>query len=90
MATESTLMASPHERIPQRASCPVCPQEHSGRFYHPQDVINQTLHESGTTDDARDALAFALSWLEAIVSQFVHVSMEQTASRTTPQRRTGT
>ena len=90
MATESTLMASPHERTPQRVPCPVCPQEHSGRFYHPQDVINQTLHESGTADHARDALAFALYWLEAVVSQFVHISMAQATSRTTAQRRTGT
>jgi hypothetical protein len=90
MATESTLMASLHERTPQRVPCPVCPQEHSGRFYHPQDVINQTLHESGTTDNARDALAFALSWLEAVVSQLVHISMTQATSRTTVQRRTGT
>jgi hypothetical protein len=90
MATESTLMAPPHECTPQRVPCPVCPQEHSGRFYHPQDVINRTLHESGTTDNARDALAFALYWLEDVVSQLVRVSMTQAASRTTAQRRTGT
>ena len=90
MATESTLMASPQERPPQRVPCPVCSREHSGRFYHPQDVINKTLHESGTTDNARDALAFALYWLEAVVSQLVHVSMTQPASGTTAQRRTGT
>ncbi len=90
MATDSTLMASPYERTPQRVPCPVCLQEHSGRFYHPQDVINKTLHESGTTDDTRDALAFALYWLEAIVSQLVHVSMTQATPRKTAQRRTGT
>jgi hypothetical protein len=90
MATDSTSMASPHERAPQRVPCPVCPQEHSGRFYHPQDVINRTLHESGTTDNARDALAFALYWLEDVVSQLVRVSMAQATSRTTAQRRTGT
>ena len=90
MATESTLMASPHERILQRVPCPVCSRGYSGRFYHPQDVINKTLHESGTTDNARDALAFALYWLEAVVSQLVYASMAPTASRTTTQRRTGT
>jgi hypothetical protein len=90
MATDSPLMASPHERTPQRVPCPVCPQEHSGRFYHPQDVINKTLHESETTDNTRDALAFALYWLEAVVSQLVHASIAQATSRTTAQRRTGT
>jgi hypothetical protein len=90
MATDSTLMASPHERTPQRVPCPVCLQEHSGRFYHPQDVINRTLHESGTTDTARDALALALYWLEDVVRPLVRLSMEQAASRTTAQRRTGT
>jgi hypothetical protein len=83
-------MASPHERTPQRVPCPVCPQEHSGRFYHPQDVINRTLHESGTTDNARDALALALYWLEDVVSQLVRVSMAQASTRTAAQRRTGT
>jgi len=90
MATDSPLMASPHERTPQRVPCPVCPQEHSGRFYHPQDVINKTLHESETTDNTRDALAFALYWLEAVVSQLVHASIVPATSRTTAQRRTGT
>ena len=90
MATDSTLMASPHERPPQRVPCPVCPQEHSGRFYHPQDVINRTLHESGATGNARDTLALALYGLEDVVSQLVRTSMEQAASRTTVQRRTGT
>ena len=90
MATDRTSTASPHERTTQRLPCPVCPQEHSGRFYHPQDVINRTLHESGTTDSTRDALALALYWPEDVISQLVRVSMEQANSRTTAQRRTGT
>jgi hypothetical protein len=59
-------------------------------FYHPQDVINMTLRESGATDTARDTLALALYWLEDVVSQLVRVYMEQASTRTTVQRRTGT
>jgi len=68
----------------------VCPQERPGRFYHPQDVINMTLQESGAIDTARDTLALALYWLEEVVSQLVRVYMEQTSTRTTTQQRTGT
>jgi len=49
-----------------------------------------TLQESGTTDTARDTLALALYWLEDIVSQLLRVYREQTDTRATAQRRTGT
>ncbi len=49
-----------------------------------------TLQESGTTDTARDTLALALYWLEDVVSHLVRISMEQTSTRTTARRRTGT
>jgi hypothetical protein len=90
MATDRTSTASTHDRTPRRTPCPVCPQERSGRFYHPQDVITMTLHESGTTDTARDTLALALYWLAEVVSQLVRVSMEQASTRMTAQRRAGT
>jgi len=90
MATNRTTTVSTHDRIPQRTPCPVCPQEHPGMFYHPQDVITMTLQESGTTDTARDTLALALYWLEDVVNQMVRVYMEQASTRATAQRRTGT
>jgi hypothetical protein len=49
-----------------------------------------TLQESETTDTARDTLALALYWLEDVVSQLVHVYMEQASTSTTIHRRTGT
>jgi hypothetical protein len=49
-----------------------------------------TLQESGVNDTARDTLAFALSWLEDVVSQLVRVYMEQASTRISAQRRTGT
>ncbi len=49
-----------------------------------------TLQESGATDTAKDTLAFALYWLEDVVSHLVRISMEQTSTRTTARRRTGT
>ena len=90
MATDRTSTVSTHDHTPQRIPCPVCPQERPGRFYHPQDVINMTLQESGATDTARDTLALALYWLEDVVSQLVRVYMEQANTRTTARRRTGT
>ena len=68
----------------------MCSQERPSRFYHLQDVITRTLQESETTDTARDSLALALYWLEDVVSQLVRVYVEQTSTRTTAQRRTGT
>ena len=59
-------------------------------FYHPQDVINMTLQESGADNTARDTLALALYWLEDVVRQLVRAYMEQANTRTTAQRRTGT
>ena len=90
MATDRTSTVSTYDHTPQRIPCPVCPQERPGRFYHPQDVINMTLQESGTTDTARDTLALALYWLDDVVSQLVRVYMEQASTRTTARRRTGT
>ncbi len=90
MARDRTATVSTHERTPRRIPCPVRPQERPGRFYHPQDIINMTLQESGATDTARDALALALYWLEDVVSQLVRVYIEQTSTRTTTQQRTGT
>jgi hypothetical protein len=90
MATDRTAMVSTQDRTPRYIPCLVCPQERPGKFYHPQDVITMTLQESGTTDTARESLALALYWLEDVVSQLVHVYMEQTSTRTTAQRRTGT
>ena len=90
MARDRTATVSTHDRTPRRIPCPVRPQEGPGRFYHPQDVINMTLQESGATDTARDTLALALYWLEEVVSQLVRVYMEQTSPRTTTQQRTGT
>ena len=90
MATDRTATVSAHDRILQRIPCPVCPQEPPGSFYHPQDVINMTLHESGASDTARDTLALALCWLADMVSQLVRVSMEQASTTTVAHRRTGT
>ncbi len=90
MARDRTAAVSTHGRTPRRIPCPVCPQERPGRFYHPQDVIHMTLQESGATDTAKDTLAFALYWLEDVVSHLVRISMEQTSTRTTARRRTGT
>jgi hypothetical protein len=90
MARDRTAAVSTHDRTPRRIPCPVCPQERPGRFYHPQDVINMTLQESGATDTARDTLALALYWLEDVVSQLVRVYREQGSTRTTARRRTGT
>jgi hypothetical protein len=89
MATDGTSTVSKHD-CSQQAACPVCPQEHPGRFYHPQDVITMTLQESGTTDTARDTLALALYWFEDVVRQLVRVYMEQASTRTIARRRTGT
>jgi hypothetical protein len=90
MARDRTATVSTHNRTPQRILCPVCPQEHPGRFYHPQDVTTITLQESGATDTAKDSLALALYWLEDVVSQLVRVYMEQASITTTTHRRTGT
>jgi hypothetical protein len=90
MAADATSTVSIHDRTPQRHSCPVCPQEGPGRFYHPQDVITMTLHARGATNTARDTLALALYWLEDVVSQLVRVYMEQANTRTPAQQRTGT
>ena len=88
MARDMTATVSKHNRTPQHIPCPVCPQERPVRFYHPQDVINMTLQESGATDTARDTLALTLYWLEDVVSQLVRVYMEQASTRTTAQQRT--
>lgn len=64
----------------------MCPQERPVKFYHPQDVINMTLQESGATDTARDTLALALYWLEDVVSQLVRVYIGQASPRTTAQQ----
>ena len=90
MARDRTATVSTHDRTLRRMPCPVCPQERPGRFYHPQDVINITLQESGATDTARDTLALALYWLEDVVSQLVRVYMERASTRTITQQRTGT
>jgi hypothetical protein len=90
MATDRTATVSTHDRTPRRIPCPVCPQERPGMFYHPQDVINMTLQESGADNAAKDTLALALYWLEDVVRQLVHVYMEQASTKTTAQRRTGT
>ena len=90
MARDRTARVSTHDRTPRRILCPVCPQEHPGGFYHPQDVTTMTLQESGATDTAKDTLALALYWLEDVVSQLVRVYMEQASIRTTTHRRTGT
>jgi len=90
MARDRTATVSTYDRTSRRILCPVCPQERPGRFYHPQDVINITLQESGATDTARDTLALALYWLEDVVSQLVRVYMEQASITTTTHRRTGT
>ena len=90
MATDRTSTVSIHDRTPQRIPCPVCPQEPPGRFYHPQDVINRTLQESGATNTARDAMALALYLLEDVVSQLVRLYKEQANTKTTAQQRTGT
>jgi hypothetical protein len=82
-------MVSTHDST-QCSPCPMCPQERSSRFYHPQDVIAMTLQESGATDTARATLALALYWFEDVVSYLVRVYMEQASTRTTAQRRTGT
>jgi len=90
MARDRTATVSTHERTPRRIPCPVRPQERPGRFYHPQDIINMTLQESGATDTARDTLALALYWLEDVVSQLMRVYIEQGSTRTSARRRTGT
>jgi hypothetical protein len=90
MATDGTSTVSTHDRTPRRSACPVCPQERPGRFYHPQDVMTMTLHESGATDTARDTLALALYWLEDVVRQLVRLYMEQARTSTPARQRTGT
>jgi hypothetical protein len=90
MAKDRTSTVFIHDRTPRRIPCPVCPQERPGMFYHPQDVINMTLQESGATDTARDTLALALYWLEDMVSQLVRLYREQASTTTTAQQRTGT
>jgi hypothetical protein len=90
MARDRTSTVFIHDRTPRRIPCPVCPQERPGMFYHPQDVINMTLQESGATDTARDTLALALYWLEDMVSQLVRLYREQASTTTTAQQRTGT
>ena len=90
MARDRIATVSTHDRTARRILCPVCPQERPVKFYHPHDVMNMTLQESGATDTARDTLALALYWLEDVVSQLVRVYMEQTSTRTSTQRRTGT
>jgi hypothetical protein len=90
MARDRIATVSTYDRTPRRIPCPLCPQERPGRFYHPQDVINVILQESGATDTAKATLAPALYWLEDLVSQLVRVYMEQTSAKTTSQRRTGT
>lgn len=90
MTTDRTAEVSTYDHTPRRSPCSVCPQERPSRFYHPQDVIDMTLQESGATDTARDTLALALYWFEDVVSQLVRVYMEQASTRTTAQRPTGT
>ena len=90
MATDRISKVSIHDRALRRTPCPVCPQERPDSFYHPQDVINMTLQESGATGTAKDTLALALYWLEDMVSQLARAYMEQTSTRMSPQRRTGT
>jgi hypothetical protein len=90
MARDRTATVSAHDHTPRRIPCSVCSQERPGKFYHPQDVITMTLQESRATDTAKDTLALALYWLENVVRQLVHVYIEQTSTRTSTQRRTGT
>lgn len=90
MATHRRSTVSTHDRTLRRSPCPVCSQKRPGLFDHPQDVMIMTLQESGVNDTARDTLAFALSWLEDVVSQLVRVYMEQASTRISAQRRTGT